>query len=155
MRSYIPAKKLESAASADRSGAILHSRGLLPNPRKVSAVTDFPTPTSVTHVRQCFGLASYYRRFIEGFAKIAAPLHQLIKQNTEFEWTSECQDAVDALKRKFVEAPVLVYPNFDIGFVLETDASYQGLGAVLLQKLEDILCHTEAVPSLHQKRTMP
>ena len=122
-------------------GHLITPQGLQPNPRKVSAVSDFPTPTSVTQVRQFIGLASYYRRFIEGFAKTAEPLHQLTKKDREFVWTDHCQDALDTLKRKLVEAPVLVYPNFDIGFVLETDASYQGLGAVLSQKLEDNLLH--------------
>ena len=122
-------------------GHLITQKGLLRNTKKVSAVTDFPTPTSVTQVRQFVGLASYYRRFIEGFARIAGPLHQLTKQNAEFKWTDECQEALDTLKKKLVEAPVLVYPNFDIGFVLETDPSYQGLGAVLSQKLEDKLLH--------------
>lgn len=108
-------------------GHLITPRGLLPNRKKVSAVTDFPTPTSVTQVRQFVGLASYYRRFIQGFAKIADPLHQLTKDK-EFVWTSHCQEALDKLEKKLVEAPVLVYPNFDLGFVLETDASYQGLG---------------------------
>ena len=120
-------------------GHLMTPRGLLPNPKKVSAVTDFPTPTSVTQVRQFVGLASYYRRFIQGFAKIADPLHQLTKKDKEFVWTSHCQEALDQLKKKLVEAPVLVYPNFDLGwFVLETDA---GLGAVLSQRLEDKLLH--------------
>ena len=122
-------------------GHLITPEGLLPNPKKVSAVTDFPTPTSVTQVRQFVGLASNYRQFIEGFARIAGPLHQLTKHNAEFKWTCQCQEALDTLKRKLVEAPVLVYPNFDFGFVLETDASYQGLGAVLSQKLDDKLFH--------------
>ena len=122
-------------------GHLITPRGLLPNPKKVGAVVDFPVPTSVTQVRQFVGLASYYRRFIEGFARVAAPLHRLTKQDVEFQWTGECQDALDMLKKKLVEAPVLVYPDFNVGFVLETDASYQGLGAVLSQKLEDQLFH--------------
>ena len=122
-------------------GHLITPKGLLPNPKKVSAVTDFPTPTSVRQVRQFVGLVSYYRRFVQGFAKIAAPLHQLTKKDAEFTWTSKCQDALDILKKKLVEAPVLVYPNFDLGFVLETDASYFGLGAVLSQKLVDQLLH--------------
>ena len=93
-------------------GHLITPQGLQPNPRKVSAVSDFPTPTSVTQVRQFIGLASYYRRFIEGFAKTAEPLHQLTKKDREFLWTDHCQDALDTLKRKLVEAPVLVYPNF-------------------------------------------
>ena len=122
-------------------GHLITPKGLRPNPKKVSAVTDFPTPTSVTQVRQFVGLASYYRRFIEGFARIAGPLHQLTKQNEEFKWTGKCQEALDTLKTKLVEAPVLVYPNFDVRFVLKTDVSYEALGAVLSQKLEDKLLH--------------
>ena len=78
---------------------LITPKGLCPNPKKVSAVTDYPTPTPVTQVRQFVGLASYYRRFIEGFVRIAGPLHQLTKQNEEFKWTSKCQEALDTLKK--------------------------------------------------------
>ena len=122
-------------------GHLITPQGLLPNPKTVSAVTDFPTPTTVTQVRQFVGLASYYRRFVEGFARVAGPLHHLTRKDAEFNWTRVCQEALDTLKRKLVEAPVLVYPNFDLGFILETDASYQGLGAVLSQRLKDKLLH--------------
>ena len=112
--------------------------------KKVNAVTQFPVPTSTTQVRQFVGLTSYYRRFIESFA---APLHNLTRKDVEFRWTTECQEAFDTLKKKMVEAPVLVYPNFDLGFTLETDANYQGLGAVLSQKLEDQRLHPVAFGS--------
>ena len=122
-------------------------RGLQPNPERVRAVTDFPVPTSVTQVRQFIGLTSYYRRFIESFAKIAAPLHNLTRKDVEFEWTKDCQTALETLKGKLVAAPVLAYPNFDIDFTLETDASYQGLGAVLSQRLADLKLHPVAFAS--------
>ena len=72
-------------------GHLVTPHGLEPNPKKVNAVTQFPVPTSTTQVRQFVGLTSYYRRFIESFAKIAAPLHNLTRKDVEFRWTTECQ----------------------------------------------------------------
>ena len=128
-------------------GHLITPRGLLPNPNKVRAVTDYPVPASVTQVRQFVGLTSYYRRFIRNFAKLAGPLHRLTQKDVAFHWSSECQEAFEVLKKRLVEAPVLVYPDFTTGFVLETDASYQGLGAVLSQKLKDHLLHPVAFAS--------
>ena len=79
-------------------------------------------------------MTSYYRRFIDNFAKIASPLHSLTKKKSTFIWTTECQEAFELLKEKLTCAPVLVYPDFGKPFVLETDASIKGLGAVLLQR---------------------
>ena len=93
------------------------------------------------------GLASYYRRFIESFAKIASPLHALTRKDVPFRWTDQCQAALNQLRQKLTDAPVLSYPQFDRGFVLETDASVQGLGAVLLQIQEDQQLHPVAYAS--------
>lgn len=128
-------------------GHLITPQGLQPNPSRISAVLDFPTPTNVTQVRQFIGLTSYYRRFVEGFAKIAAPLHDLTKKDVEFQWTTPCQVAFEELKRRLTSAPILAYPDFDLDFVLETDASYHGLGAVLSQKLPDQKLHPVAFAS--------
>ena len=82
----------------------------------------FPTPSDVTNLRQFVGLASYYRRFIPGFVKIAAPLHTLTKKNVPFEWTMECEAAFCKLKDVLVTAPISAYPRFgpDREFILET-----------------------------------
>ena len=93
-------------------GHVITPDGLKPNPRQVSAIQDYPAPESVSQVRQFLGMTSYYRRFIDGFAKIAAPLHSLTKKNSMFSWTSECQAAFESLKKKLTCAPILVYPNF-------------------------------------------
>jgi hypothetical protein len=95
------------------------------------------------------GLASYYRRFIKDFSKIAFPLHTLLKKDAPFNWSEGCVDAFNGLKNRLVSAPVLVYPNFesDNPFILETDASLQGLGAVLGQKQSDGLVHPTAYAS--------
>ena len=100
-------------------------------------------------MRQFLGLASYYRRFVPLFAKIAAPLHGLLKKDNAFVWTSECEAAFIKLKELLTSAPVLVYPKFgpDVEFVLETDASYVGLGAVLSQLQDDKRLHPIAYAS--------
>lgn len=103
----------------------------------------------VTQVRQFLGLASYYRRFVSGFAKTASPLHALLKKNAQFNWTTDCEEAFIGLKEALVNTPVLMYPQFNgqRPFILETDASTQGLGAVLAQQQEDQQVHPVAFAS--------
>ena len=95
---------------------------------------DLSNPKTVTEVRMAIGLFSYYRRFIKNFATIAEPLYQLTKKNQFWEWTDSHQNAFDTLKTKLTSAPVLVQPNLEQTFILQTDASDEGLGAVLTQK---------------------
>ena len=106
-------------------------------------------PTDVTKVNQFLGLASYYRRFVPGFSSIATPIHALTKKNALFQWTPQCQSAFDRLKELLVTAPVLAYPRFgpEEEFVLETDASLNGLGAVLGQRQDDGHIHPIAYAS--------
>ena len=131
-------------------GHVLSANGVSPNPEKVAKIKDWPTPKTPKEVHSFVGLASYYRRFIPNFAKWAGPLHALIvpasfKQKIrrgeikrsdlpEFQWTPACQEGFDQLKKALTEAPVLVYPDYSKPFILETDASLKGLGAVLSQK---------------------
>ena len=93
------------------------------------------------------GLASYYRRFIPGFSAVANPLFKLTRKNVNFCWSVTCQEAFDRLKQLLVDAPLLIYPNFSRGFVMETDASGVGLGAVLAQQVEDGTLHPVAYAS--------
>ena len=102
---------------------------------------ELPVPESVTNVCQFLGLTSYYRRFIAQFAKGAAPLHALTHKDVVFDWSAE------ALKVAITQSPVLAYPNFDIDFILETDASVKGLGAVLSQPQSDGVLHPVAFAS--------
>ena len=114
-------------------GHLLTPDGLKTNPRTVNAVKEYPQPQSVKEIRQFLGLSSYYRRFIKNFAALAQPLTALTRNNVEFKWTEECQEAFDRLKQCLTSAPVLCYPSFDVPFVLETDASIKGIGAILSQ----------------------
>lgn len=82
------------------------------------------------------GLASYYRRFIKGFAEIAQPLHQLTEKGRRFKWGPDCDKAFLTLKACLITSPVLAYPDPGKRFVLDTDASDVGIGAVLSQETE-------------------
>lgn len=130
-------------------GHVISAEGVQPDSQKTEKVMNFPTPTDVTKVRQFLGLASYYRRFIANFARIAKPLHNLTKKGVTFHWSHECEEAFTQLKRLLCSAPVLVYPAFGPGktFILETDASIEGLGAVLSQTQEDGSTHPIAYAS--------
>ena len=107
-----------------------------PDEGKVRVVKEWPTPKNPSEVRQFLGLASYYRRYIQSFATIAASLHELTQKDVSFRWTSECDHAFNLLKEKLTQAPILVYPQFGseaTPFILETDAGDVGIAAVLQQ----------------------
>jgi len=105
--------------------------GIRPDPDKLAALRQFPTPRDVKGLRSYLGLASFYRRFVLGFAKIAAPLHKLLKQNEAWSWGPEQENAFTALKEALLKAPTLVHDNETDRLILRTDASKTGLGAVL------------------------
>jgi hypothetical protein len=79
-------------------------------------------------------MAGYYRRFIEGFSKIVRPMTALIAKKVEFKWTPECQESFEALKKKLTTSPVLILPDVHKSFSVYCDASYTGLGCVLMQE---------------------
>lgn len=109
--------------------------GLRVMPDKVEAVQKWPRPATRSEVRSFLGLAGYYRRFVAGFSRVAAPLHELTKtaEGTPFGWSDTAQSAFDALKRALQEAPVLALPDPDRQYVVDTDASDFATGAVLQQ----------------------
>lgn len=114
-------------------GHIITENGVRPDPKKVSAVENFPTPKTRKNIKQFLGLAGYYRRFIENFSKIAKPLSDLTKQSVAFEWKQEQQEAFNKLKHALCSEPILQYPNFDEPFIITTDASGYAIGAILSQ----------------------
>ena len=125
-------------------GHYISAEGVQVNPKTISAIKDYPIPTNVTQVRAFLGLAGYYRRYCRGFAKIARPLHYLLKQDVQFEWKEEQQQAFDTLKEMLSSAPLLAYPRADIPYILYTDASREAVGYVLSQKHdgeEKVICY--------------
>ena len=114
-------------------GHVVFADGIYVDPQKVEAMANWEQPTMVTEVRSFLGLAGYYRRFIEGFSKIAGPLHGLTRKGVKFEWTDRCEGSFQPLKERLTSAPVLTLPEGNEGFEVCSDASYQGLGCVLMQ----------------------
>ena len=100
----------------------------------MEAVRSWTTPRNLTEVRSFVGLCSYYRRFIAGFADVAAPLHALTRKNARFIWGSEQDEAFNNLKEKLISAPILGMSRDEGTYYLDTDASNTGLGAVLSQE---------------------
>ena len=122
-------------------GHVVDREGVRPDPDKIVAVRDWTPPATVRELRAWLGLAGYYRRFVPSFAAIARPLHDLLigvpndatSRQRELTWTPACQTAFDALKAALTQAPVLAYADYEQPFVVYTDASNRGLGAVLAQ----------------------
>ena len=121
-------------------GAIVASRvlqisgeGIAVDPTKVESVTEWLAPTSVGEIRSFLGLAGYYRRFTENFFKIAKPMTELLKKDTKFKWTKECEASFQELKKRLVTAPVLILPDIHKDFHVYCDASRQGLRGVVMQ----------------------
>lgn len=129
-------------------GHVILSQGVSTDPKKVETVANWPRPSHISELRSFLGFASYYQRFVEGFAKLAKPLHQLVAdlagtkskkgsgQALEVAWTSQCEEGFRTLKAKLVSAPVLAYADFSRPFIVEIDASHDGLGAVLSQQTD-------------------
>uniref|UniRef100_A0A8C5R8C8 Gypsy retrotransposon integrase-like protein 1 n=1 Tax=Leptobrachium leishanense TaxID=445787 RepID=A0A8C5R8C8_9ANUR len=102
--------------------------------KKVAAISNWPTPTDKKAVQRFIGFANFYRRFIQGFSSIILPLTGLTKQQTKFCWSTEAQQAFNALKHRFSTAPILVLPDPLRPYEVEVDASDVGIGAVLTQR---------------------
>ena len=100
---------------------------------EVPRTLNLTPPRNLKEARRFLGLISWYRRFIKDAARLSALLHKLLKKKAKWEWTKVHQDAFDELKQKLTTAPVLACPDWTKPLVLQTDASLEGLGAVLSQ----------------------
>ena len=114
-------------------GQIVSAEGVSVDPQKVEAILNWKPPTSVTDIKSFLGLARYYRKFVEGFSKIAAHLTRLKRKEEPFLWSEACQQSFNELKMRLTSAPVLTLPLGKDGFPVYYDASRQGLGCVLMQ----------------------
>jgi len=114
-------------------GHVISEKGIAMQEEKVKAIKTWPSPKNLTELRACIGTCGYYRRFVKDFFSIAAPMFQLMKKGVRWKWTRESQDAFDVLKARLVSEPILALPINEGTFVLDTDASDAGLGAVLSQ----------------------
>ncbi|KRY06856.1 Transposon Tf2-6 polyprotein, partial [Trichinella patagoniensis] len=118
-------------------GHVITPEGIGTDSQKTAAVRQWRTPRCVREVRQFLGLASYYRRFIKDFARVAGPLHELTRKGEKWQWGPRQEGAFTTLKNLLVSTPILGHPDFSIPFVLDVDASDTAIGAVLSQMMEN------------------
>jgi hypothetical protein len=121
----------------DILGHTVNADGIKTQVSKIEAIQQWPVPTTVKQIRSFLGLANYYRNFVAGFSRIAAPLHSLVQKEKKWQWGEEEQTAFTALKAALVNTTTLGLPDPDLPFVISTDASQFAIGAVLSQQKEN------------------
>ncbi|KMQ86489.1 krab-a domain-containing protein [Lasius niger] len=114
-------------------GHVVSEQGITTDPEKITAVKDWPIPHTKKQLRSFLGFCSYYRKFVRGFSSIAKPLFALTENQIKFIWNDECNSAFEKLKLMLSSSPVLSFPKGEGQFILDTDASNIGIGAVLSQ----------------------
>ena len=128
-----PSKYTLFARRVNYLGHVVSAKGVETDPSKVSAVKDWPVPKHKTDVRAFLGTCGYYRRFIANYSDLQKPLSRLCSREVKFGWDDDCQTAFNMLKDHLISAPILAYPDYTKPFLLDTDASQMGTGAVLSQ----------------------
>jgi hypothetical protein len=118
--------------------------------KKVAAILDWKALKDVRGIKSFIGMAAYYRRFIEGFSKIVRPMTALLAKKVEFKWTPACQESFETLKKKLITTPVLILPNVDKPCSVYCDASYTGLGCVLMQEGR-VVAYSSRQLKIHEK----
>ena len=115
-------------------GHVISAQGIAVDPTKIKTVVKWESSQTVTEVRSFLGLAGYYKRFVEGFSKMVSPLTKLTRKDQRFSWTNECEFYFEDMKRRLTTVPILVIPDTTKTLEVYCDASYQGLGCVLMQE---------------------
>ena len=118
-------------------GVVIENDRIKIEEEKVKVVLDWPTPKLVKDVQKFLGLANYYRQFIKDFAKIARPLHELVRKDQKWEWEIKQEKSFEMLKKWFTMKLVLVVPDLNRKMRMEMDASYFATGGVLSMECED------------------
>ncbi|GKC41693.1 putative reverse transcriptase domain-containing protein [Tanacetum coccineum] len=116
---------------------MIDNQGIHVDPAKIKSIKYWASPMSPTEIHQFLGLAGYYRRFIEGFSKIAKPMTKLTQKKVNFEWGEKQETTFQLLKQKLCSAPILALPEGSEDSIIYCDASIKGLGAVLMQREKD------------------
>nr|GFB70682.1 putative reverse transcriptase domain-containing protein [Tanacetum cinerariifolium] len=131
-------------------GHVIDSRGIHVDPAKIESIKDWASPKTPTEIRQFLGLDGFYWRFIEGFSKIAKSMTKLTQKAIKFDWGEKKENAFQLIKQKLYSAPILALPEGSEDFVVYCDASYKGLGSVLMQR-EKVIAYASRQLKVHEK----
>ncbi|GJV18711.1 putative reverse transcriptase domain-containing protein [Tanacetum coccineum] len=131
-------------------GHMIDSKGIHVDPAKIESIKDWASPKSPTEIHQFLRLADYYRRFIEGFSKIAKSMTKLTQKNVKFDWGEMEEAAFQLIKQKLCSAPILALPKGSKNFIVYCDASHKGFGAVLIQN-EKVIAYASRQLKIHEK----
>jgi len=115
-------------------GHIIEDNTIRPLKDNLIAIREFPTPKTKKNIRQFLGKINFYHKYIENATKILKPFHDLLKKDTEFKWTKTCKEAFENIKSYLCKAPILAIFDPEKEIIIRTDASQEGVGAVLKQK---------------------
>ncbi|GJS02187.1 putative reverse transcriptase domain-containing protein [Tanacetum coccineum] len=126
------------------------NQGIHVDPAKIKSIKDWASPKSPTKIRQFLGLVGYYRRFIEGFSKIAKPMIKLTQKKVKFEWGDKQETVFQLLKQKLCSALIMALPEGSENFIVYCDASIKGLGAVLMQ-IKKVIAYASRQLKIHEK----
>ena len=119
-------------------GHIVTKDGISVDPRKIKVINEWPSPSNLHELRSFLGHAGYHQNFIPNYAELTAPLRRLEQKGTEFKWNDEAQKAFQQIKNVLMSATFLAFPNYDLSFIIDTDASEEGIGAVISQKQDGV-----------------
>ncbi|GJX23315.1 putative reverse transcriptase domain-containing protein [Tanacetum coccineum] len=129
---------------------MIDSQGIHVDPAKIESIKDWASPKTAMEIRQFLGLAGYYRRFIEGFSKIAKPMTKLTQNKVKFDWGDKAETTFQLIKQKLCSAPILALPEGSEDFIAYCDASIKGLGVVLMQR-EKVIAYASRQLKIHEK----
>ncbi|PSS36078.1 Endonuclease [Actinidia chinensis var. chinensis] len=130
-------------------GHLVSNRGVSAEAKKIETMLSWPIPRNLKQLRGFLGLTGYYRKFVEGYGKISAPLTQLLKKDA-FHWTNEATAAFHVLRKAMTTLPILAIPDYSKTFIIETDASGKGLGAVSMQEGHPIAYWSKGLSARNQ-----
>ncbi|GJS63069.1 putative nucleotidyltransferase, ribonuclease H [Tanacetum coccineum] len=131
-------------------GHVIDSEGIHVDPAKIESIKDWASPKTPMKIHQFLGLTGYYRRFIEGFLKIAKPMTKLTQKSVKYDWGEKEEAAFQLLKQKLCSVPILALPKGSKNFVIYCDASHKGLGTVLMQR-EKVIAYASRQLKIHEK----
>lgn len=132
-------------------GHIISDKGVATNPEKTKAMVERPTPTNITKLRGFLGLTGHCRKVVKNYGLLAKPLTLLLKNHKSFNWTTHAQEAFEALKKNMSSTPVLVLPDFNKPFIIETDTCASRIGAMLLWEGHPLAYYSKALGQINQK----